>query len=200
MVTALTLVLDDGRAYSLSPAELNGPIGGALFWNDWAVYNLLFPFCLFQNGPAPRPEDLIRIWNGPAADGELPAFLLYSGGKVYYPLNPAAPGTVPQAAFFRAAVAAITLSLADGRTYSLSDLELHDARSGVRLWTDFAVNRMLVPFYARNTSLPTSPTEVLSLWNTPLEHQGVTAGQPTTESPAFLLKPLCIPEYPLAGQ
>ncbi|HEX9080627.1 MAG TPA: hypothetical protein VF768_00025 [Holophagaceae bacterium] len=201
-VTALTVVLDDGRTYNLSPSELSDARGGALFWNDWAVYNLLFPYCLFHAGPGPKPEALIRAWNGPAANGELPAFLVFSGGEVSYPLNPAAPGTMPWGMPFRCQVASITVGLADGRSYSLSDLELRDARSGVLLWTDFAVNRLLVPFYARNTSLPTNPGDVIQLWNTarPAIRAGAASLQASTEAPAFLVKPLCIPRYPLADE
>ncbi|HJW73707.1 MAG TPA: hypothetical protein VJ486_12840 [Geothrix sp.] len=204
-VTSLVLALNDGRTYALKGDDLADDHGGVIFWNDWAVYNILYPFVLFQGDKGMKPKDLVRLWNGAAANGEQPAFLVRVNGKLCYPLNPAAPNASPQGTIFRSAVVAITVGYADGRSYSLTDLELNDERSGVLFWQDFSVNHMLVPFYAMNTTLPTTPGDVVRLWNSSshasAQGQGnAAAASVVSEQPGFLVKPACVPAYSLAVQ
>jgi hypothetical protein len=204
-VTSLTLALNDGRTYTLKGDDLADDHGGVIFWNDWAVYNILYPFVLFQGNKGMKPKDLVRLWNGAAANGEQPAFLVRVNGKLCYPLNPAAPNASPQGTLFRSAIVAITLGYADGRSYSLTDLELNDERSGVLFWQDFAVNHMLVPFYAMNTTLPTTPGDVIRLWNSNCHasaqgQNNASAASVVSEMPGFLVKPMCVPRYSLADQ
>jgi hypothetical protein len=206
----MTLALDDGRTYAMKGSDLSDDHGGVIFWNDWAVYNILYPFVLFHGHQEMKPKELIQLWNTPAANGEQPAFLVRVDGKLCYPLNPAGPNAKPQTTNFRNSIVAITLGYADGRSYSLSNVELTDERSGVLLWQDFAVNNMLVPFYAMNTSLPTTPGDVVRLWNSNCHAsaqgqnhtslQGNAASSVVQEMPAFLVKPQCIPQYSLAVQ
>lgn len=203
-VTALTLTLEDGRTYALKSDELADDQGGAVFWGDWAVYNILFPYAIFHGDPGLRPKDLVHLWNAPAPNGEQPAFLVRSGHKFCYPLNPAAPDASLFGTTFRNKVVAITIGFADGRSYSLNSLELYDERSGVLFWQDHSVHNMLVPFYAMSRGLPTSAGDVIRLWNEGRNlspHGGNGPGttlKKATALPGFLVKPLCMPRDPLA--
>jgi hypothetical protein len=204
-VTSLTMALEDGRTYSLRSEDLSDDQGGVIFWGDWAVYNILFPFCIFHGDQGMKPKDLVHLWNAPAPNGEQPAFILRSGKKFCYPLNPAVPGASTQGTTFRSKVVAVTVGYADGRRYSLNNLELYDERSGVMFWKDFSVNHMLVPFYAMSSGLPTTPGDVISLWNgsRPTASSGPSLSAATMtvrEQPGFLLKPQCIPQYSMAAE
>lgn len=203
-VISLTIALDDGRTYALKSDDLADDQGGAIFWGDWAVYHILFPYAIFRGDPGLKPKDLVHLWHAPAPNGEQPAFILRSGNKFCYPLNPAGPDASLHGTTFRNKVVAITIGLSDGRNYSLNSLELYDERSGVLFWRDHSVHNMLVPFYAMSKGLPTSPGDVIRLWHgssrtaSPgLNAAGITSNK-VTELPAFLVKPLCMPRDPLA--
>ncbi len=137
----------------------------------------------------------------PSPSGELPAFLIKPQCIPSYPLNPEGPSAFPVGPAHRPKVRAIVLSYQDGREYTLTDRELNDGKSGVLFWGDYAVKNMLVPFYMLTRGLATTPGDVLKLWNTPLRPK--TLGKAAADSgddfelPGFLLKPQCIPSYPL---
>lgn len=108
----------------------------------------------------------------------------------------------------RPAAVSIQVGLEDGRSYYLTQEELYDSKSGVLFWGDNAVKNILVPFYVFAANLPTSPSDVLNLWDT-TQASSASASATSSKSisatmsasrgelPAFLVKPRCIPGYPL---
>lgn len=199
-VTRLTLTLNDGRAYTLSARELKAARGGALFWGDWAVANLLVPFYFFSRHEDLTAFSVIQHWWTPGPSGELPAFLIQTPKGPVYPLDPGGPAAWarPFQPAHRPLVVHLLVGYEDGRSCALSEAALRDPKSGVLLWNDFAVNHLLVPFYASAKSLPTSPADVVRVWNTPTPTFGNNQkiAQPE-ELPGFLIKPRCIPAYPV---
>ena len=195
IVTSLTITLDDGRTYSVTPQQLADPQGGAVFWGDWAVANILVPHHANEPRVSLSPSDVHNLWNHPGASGQLPAFLLNTAGGPVYPLDPGGPtgrnsGPRPQ-------IQSIQVGYADGRSHFLSQLALRDGRSGVIVWNDFAVATLFIPFYFLNPGLPTRPYDVLRIWNQPVAPVASTSTA-ATELPAYMVKPQCMPIYPSA--
>jgi len=192
VLTSLTLTLDDGRAYSLTPQQLADPRGGAIFWGDWAVANLLVPSHRFRADVRAQAEDVMALWASSGHSGQLPAFLVNTAAGPVNPLDPGGPQPNAWGPGSRPAVTAITVGYADGRVLSLGRRILRDRRSGVLVWNDFAVANLFMPFYLMSPGLPTHPEDVMRTWNTPTAAPTLS-GQ--VETPAFLVKPECIPQY-----
>jgi len=196
-IANLTIALEDGRSYSLSTQQLSAPKGGAIFWGDWAVINLLLPQYSFRPRNLVNAERVLRLWFTPGASGQLPAFLVNTPDGPIYPLDePGQSGwifSLPQ----RPRIARIAVEYADGRSLALSEYSLRDPKSGVMVWTDFAVANLLIPFYRSARHLPTLPEDVMRIWHqpTPAPNQSF-AGPDFQELPGFLVKPACIPSYP----
>jgi hypothetical protein len=114
---------------------------------------------------------------------------LDAGGNAFNAL------TFPTAS--RPPIARITVGYADGRVLALNEFALRDPKSGVMVWTDFAIANLLIPFYRSVRHLPTSPEDVMRLWHQPTVAPGRTLTQ-TQELPGFMVKPACIPSYPMA--
>lgn len=210
-LTSLVIQLDNGQSYSLTKKELRAKKGGVIFWGDWAVYNLLVPYHFYNRQDA-GPVEVIRTWILPGSDGQLPGFLLKTAEG---PVNPLDKGGRDHkrrdyAWAPRPKVISIIVGYEDGRSHSLTDEELYDEKSGVLFWGDDAVKNILVPFYYFSKNLPTSPSDVIKLWE-----GGVPVGSGSADSeeaptatlkaavistpnelPAFLVKPRCIPIYP----
>ena len=201
-ITSLTLDLEDGRSYALTAEQLADPGGGAIFWGDWAVTNILvLSHSLNPKAPV-SPFEVLALWYFPGPSGQRPAFLVNTGAGPVYPLDPADPRASPSFSFaHRPLVTAITVGYADGRRLPLSQLALRDSRSGVLVWNDHAVSDLFIPFYLTNPSLPTRPADVMRTWNKPIASTGTsttsrTLATDTMELPAFMIKPMCIPGYP----
>lgn len=197
-ITSLVLRLEDGRSYALSADELADPEGGAVFWNDWAVLNLLMPHAIHNRKTPLAPESVLRLWAAPGPGGELPPFLIQTADGPRCPLPEAsAPGGR------RVQVIQILVGYADGRSILVKGEDLSDRRSGVMVWNDTAVANLLMPFYLRNRSLPTRADDVLRTWTSPVaaptaSPQTLSATSSTAdELPGFLVKPRCIPYYPV---
>jgi hypothetical protein len=219
VLTSLTVTLNDGRIYSLTPEQLADPKGGAIFWGDWAVSNLLIPHHRFRghgrgNGPAKaRPtadddaEDVMNLWTCSGNSGQPPAFLVNTSDGPINPLDPGGPRFLLPRQGRRARVADITVGYADGRFHSLSEDVLRDEKSGVLVWNDYAVANIFIPFYFLTPNLPTKPEDVLRTWTTPTTPPSDASSSSTTtfsltatqtqslEMPAYLVKPRCIPQY-----
>ena len=204
---SLVIQLDNGQSYSLDKRELKAKQGGVIFWGDWAVYNLLVPYHFF-NRQAAGPVEVIQTWAMPGPNGQLPGFLLKTAEGAINPLDPGKPGRRHRHHAWgeRPKVISILVGLEDGRSYSLTDEELNDEKSGVLFWGDDAVNNILVPFYYFSKNLPTSPADVINLWTSGARVPALAASSsvskliitPTDdELPAFLVKPRCIPQYPI---
>jgi hypothetical protein len=195
-ITSLTVALEDGRSYALTAQQLADPKGGALFWGDWAVANLLVPHYIFNRTTDVSAETVLRLWCFPGPSGQRPAFLVKTGDGPVNPLDPG-PADLPRFDFSpRTQVTAITVGYADGRFLSLNKLALRDRRSGVLVWNDHAVANLFIPFYLAAPNLPTHPEDVLDTWGSPAPTLGRTAlAAQTTELPGFLIKPMCIPGY-----
>jgi hypothetical protein len=180
-VTSLVIQLDNGQTYALSQTELQDEKAGMIAWNDWTVNNLLIPHYLFSPQGV-GVDSAIRAWYLPGPSGQLPGFLIKTENGLVNPLDPGVPGS-DNYVFnpHRPVVVSIVVGIEDGRTYSLTQVDLYEQKSGSLIWKDGAVNAVLVPFYCRATGLPTSPADVLKLWGT---------GVP------FLLKPWCLPWGP----
>jgi hypothetical protein len=191
-LTSLTLTLEDGRTYSLSPAELADPQGGAVFWGDWAVANLLVPSHTLRSAGGTGP---LPLWTGHGPSGQLPAFLVNTAQGPVYPLDPGGPQAAAPGGEARPGIAAITVGYADGRRLSLNRKALRHNLSGVIVWNDFAVANLLIPFYLMQRHLPTRPEDVLRTWMTPVAAPSLPG---VKEMPAYLVKPECIPQYPSA--
>lgn len=191
VIQSLTLSLEDGRSYSLTAQELAEAKGGALFWGDWAVTQILAPHYLFHHDRSVTAASVLRLWFSPGPSGELPAFLVQTPDGPVYPLESTAglPG-------HRAKVVQIVVGYADGRSFPLSDLSLRDRRSGVMVWNAFAVSNLLKPFYVSAKGLGTKPEDVTRIWNQPTLAPFTRSFAPETELPGFLVKPACIPAYP----
>ena len=192
-ITGITLNLEDGRSYQLSNAQLSDPDGGALFWGDWAVANILAPFQAFTAASGIAPGSALSLWHCPGPSGQRPAFMVATAAGPVYPLDPGGPSGCPDANAIRPAVTAITIHYADGRHLSLNKLSLTDGRSGILVWTERAVASYLIPFYLTHPNLPTRPEDVMRIWNTPVQAPASPAG--TTELAAYMVKPMCIPGY-----
>jgi len=207
-LSSLVIQLDNGQSYSLSQKELKAKHGGAIFWGDWAVYNLLVPYHFYNRQDA-GPVEVIRTWILPGSNGQLPGFLLKTADGPVNPLDPCGPDHGHHAFAWgnRPKVISIVVGLDDGRSHSLTQEELYDEKSGVLFWNDDAVNNILVPFYYYAKNLPTSPADVINLWNAGVPvGSAATAGgisslavaQPSIDDlPGFLVKPRCIPNYPM---
>ncbi|MFZ1614618.1 MAG: hypothetical protein WAT51_10625 [Holophaga sp.] len=196
-ITSMTIGLEDGRSYALSSQQISEPLGGAIFWGDWAVVNLLLPQYSFRPLNLMNAERVLRLWYTPGASGHLPAFLVNTADGPIYPLDHPAEGwvwNVPP----RPRVARINVGYSDGRNFTLSEYALRDPKSGVMVWTDFAVANLLIPFYRSARHLPTRPEDVMRIWHQPSSslRRGLKAEEPQTlELPGFLVKPACIPSY-----
>ena len=197
-IAAITLKLDDGRGYTVTPEQLADPKGGAIFWGTWAVTNILVPHYMYEPQDGVSPRNVMNLWTGPGASGQAPAFLVNTAAGPVYPLEPGGP-QASSAAALRPQVTAIIVAFEDGRTLSLNQLALTDARSGVLIWNDFAVASLFIPFYLMNPSLPTRPHDVLRIWNQPVAAPGktkkTTPATATPELAAYMVKPQCIPQY-----
>lgn len=203
-LTSLVIGLEDGRSYSLTQKELNDPKGGAIFWGDWAVTHLLVPEAYFNKKFKGSAEDLFRLWFTPGRSGELPAFLVQTGSGAAYPLDPGGPDrhTDSFGRALRPRIQSILVGYADGRRIPMSELALRDEKSGILLWSDYAVSNILLPFYLSAKDLPTSPEDVMRIWNQP-SPAPTSASAPASRSmvmtpnelPAYLVKPMCIPSY-----
>ena len=192
VIAGITLTLDDGRGYTVSPQQLADPRGGAIFWGTWAVSNLLAPHYMYEPQDGLTASKVMGLWTTPGVSGQLPAFLVNTTAGPVYPLDPGGPQAFTGSAL-RPQVTAILVAFADGRTFSLNQLALTDGRSGVLIWNDFAIASLFIPFYLMNPSLPTRPYDVLKKWLTPVPAPKKTV--PTPELPAFLVKPQCMPDY-----
>ena len=198
-ITSLVIALEDGRSYALSAQELAEPMGGAIFWGDWAVSNLLVPQYLCRPRSPMNAAEVMRLWFTVGASGELPAFLVHTLAGPVYPLDPGGPKESGWVFSFRPRpqVAQITVGYADGRMFTLSERILRDSKSGVMVWTDFAVANLLIPFYRGERHLPTRPEDVMRTWNQPVAAPSRKGLVEELEFPGFLVKPACIPSYPL---
>ena len=195
-ITGITLRLDDGRGYTVSPQQLADPRGGAIFWGTWAVSNILVPHYMFEPQEGQSASSVMKLWAAPGASGQLPAFLVNTSDGPVYPLDPGGPQAA-NAAAQRPQVTAIHIRFADGRSLALNQLALTDGRSGVLIWNDFAVASLFIPFYLMNPSLPTRPYDVLKTWNQPVTAPGTPAKTGATpELAAYMVKPQCMPQYP----
>lgn len=194
-IASLTIALEDGRSYALSSRQLSEPSGGALFWGDWAVTNLLLPQYTFRPLGLINAERVLSLWFTPGASGQLPAFLVNTPEGPIYPLDQPGAGTwtIPFPA--RPRVARIAVEYADGRRLALSDYALHDSKSGVMVWSDFAVANLFIPFYRNARRLPTRPEDVMRIWHEGTTAPGRTSLMESKELPGFLVKPACIPSY-----
>ncbi len=195
-ITSLTIALEDGRSYSLSTEQLQAPKGGAIFWGDWAVINLLLPQYSFRPLNFVNAERVLRLWFTPGPSGQLPAFLVNTPQGPIYPLAEAAPQGWIAPRYSRPRVAHIAVGYADGRCLSLSEFALRDPKSGVMVWTDFAVANLLIPFYRNARHLPTQPEDVMRIWHQSGFAPARTFLPENQELPGFLVKPACIPSYP----
>ena len=194
-ITGITLTLDDGRGYTVSPHQLADPKGGAIFWGTWAVSHILVPHYMYEPQEGVSPSSVMNLWTAPGASGQLPAFLVNTHAGPVYPLDPGGRQANDGSAL-RPQVTAILVAFADGRTLSLNQLALTDGRSGVLIWNDFAVASLFIPFYLMNPSLPTRPHDVLRKWNEPVPAPKATSTTVTTmELPAYMVKPQCVPQY-----
>ena len=191
VIQSLSLSLEDGRTYSLTFQELEAAKGGALFWGDWAVTQILAPHYFFHRDRSVSAASVLKLWFSPGRSGELPAFLMQTPDGPVYPLESTSglPG-------HRAKVVQILVGYADGRSFPLSDLSLRDRRSGVMVWNDFAVSNLLKPFYVSARGLTTKPEDVTRIWNQPISAPFTRSFAPAMELPGFLVKPACIPAYP----
>ena len=199
-ITSLVIALEDGRSYALSAQELAEPMGGAIFWGDWAVSNLLVPQYLCRPQGPMDAANVMRLWFTVGASGDLPAFLVHTPTGPIYPLDPGGPKDSGWVFSYRPRprVAQITVGYADGRTSMLSERILRDSKSGVMVWTDFAVANLLIPFYRGARHLPTRPEDVMKTWNQPVAVPSRRGFAEALEFPGFLVKPACIPSYPLS--
>jgi len=211
-VTSLVIQLDNGQVYSLSQKELQAKKGGVIFWGDWAVYNLLVPYYFYNRHDA-GPVEVIRTWILPGSNGQLPGFLLKTADGPVNPLDKGKPDHRNRNYGWahRPKVISIIVGYGEGRSHSLTDWELYEEKSGVLFWGDDAVKNILVPFYYFSKGLPTSPADVLKLWEA-----GIPVGSgstdpeatpsaatfkaaiisPSDELPPFIVKPACIPQMP----
>lgn len=194
VIQSLTLSLEDGRSYSLTRQELADLKGGALFWGDWAVTQILAPHYFFHRDRSVSAASVLKLWFSPGPSGELPAFLVQTPDGPVYPLE--STGTAGGLPGHRAKVVQILVDYADGRSFPLSELSLRDRRSGVMVWNDFAVSHLLKPFYVSAKGLATKPEDVTRIWNQPTAAPFTRSFAPETELPGFLVKPACIPAYP----
>ncbi len=199
-ITSLVIALEDGRSYALSTRELQEPKGGAIFWGDWAVSNLLVPQYLCRPKGQATAGSVLRLWFTAGASGELPAFLVHTPDGPVYPLDPGGASLDAWAfpTVSRPRIARITVGYADGRVLALNELALRDPKSGVMVWTDFAIANLLIPFYRSARHLPTSPEGAMHTWHQPVAAPGVRSLSLVKELPGFLVKPECIPSYPMA--
>jgi hypothetical protein len=191
VIQSLSLTLQDGRSYSLTSKELEDAKGGALFWGDWAVTQILAPHYSLRPDRSVSAASVLKLWFTPGPSGEFPAFLIHTSDGPVYPLESTAglPG-------HRAKVVQILVGYSDGRVLPLSDLTLRDRRSGVIFWNDFAVTDLLRPFYVSAKGLPTRPEDVTRIWNQPTPAPFTQSIASAMERPGFLVKPACIPTYP----
>jgi hypothetical protein len=197
-IHSISIVLDDGRRYDLQDQELQDVKGGAIFWDDWALANLLIPYYFFSRDESCSPEAVIRLWYMPGRSGQLPAFLILTSAGPICPLESegALPGFGGVGFFRRPKITSLRVEYEDGRVIPLSDFVLTDQKSGVMVWSDFAVTHLFVPFYLSAKNLPTKPGDVLRIWRSPTRKtssRNFMADQ--EELPGFLVKPRCIPSY-----
>jgi hypothetical protein len=200
-ITSLVIALEDGRSYALSAQELAAAKGGAIFWGDWAVANLLVPHYTFRPKGPTTALSVVRLWFTPGPSGELPAFLVCTPDGPVYPLDPGGPAhdswIFPSSP--RPRIARITVGYGDGRVFALKELALRDGKSGVMLWNDYAIANLLIPFYRSAPHLPTSPEDAMQFWNKPVAAPGINAVNGVMEElPGYTVKPECIPSYPVA--
>lgn len=197
-LAALVVTLEDGRSCALGAKELGDRKGGAVFWGDWAVTNLLMQHYLLSGRSGISPAEVARLWWAPGRDGERPALLLQTAAGPVDPFAREAGTAAWPGAPQRPRIAQIRVVLKDGRALVLGETTLRDERSGVLLWNDYAVANFLVPFYLTARGLPTSADDAMRFWNSPT---AALAGGPgfvaeAAELPAFIVKPRCIPGYP----
>ena len=195
-ISSLTIALEDGRSYALSSQQLSDPRGGAIFWGDWAVINILLPQYSFRPLNLVNAEKVLRLWFTPGISGQLPAFLVNTPEGPVYPLDYPSKDSWAFSSASRPRIASIAVEYSDGRRLALSEYALRDPKSGVMVWTDFAVANLLIPFYRSARHLPTHPEEVMRLWLQPSVAPGFKSLVETKELPGFLVKPACIPSYP----
>jgi hypothetical protein len=193
-LASLTFTLDDGRSYGLTSAQLADPQGGAVFWGDWAATNILIPYYVMNPNAPVTGAAAMSLWTT-GHSGELPAFLVITAAGPVWPLDPGGPVTWGDQSI-RPKVVSIVVAYTDGRALKVTERGLHDPRSGVIVWNDFSVAGFFIPFYRAASGLPTRPEDVLRKWTTPTAAPLLATG--TTELPAYLLKPQCMPIYPEA--
>lgn len=191
----ITLSLEDGRSYTLPTEQVQEPRGGALFWGDWAVVNLLLPQYRARPARLLDAAKVLRLWFTPGASGQLPAFLVNTPEGPVYPLDQPSEGGWHFTPSPRPRVAAVEVEYGDGRVLHLSEYVLRDPKSGVMVWTDFAVANFFIPFYRNAQGLPTRPEDVMRLWHQRVPALGFRARPDLEELPGFLVKPECIPSY-----
>lgn len=198
-IASLTIVLDDGRSYALSGDELKEAKGGAIFWGDWAVSNLLVPFHAGNREVDTTAYAVIQYWWTPARSGDLPAFLLQTAKGPIYPLDTSGPdpSARPFQPAYRPRVLQIVVGYTDGRSFPFSELVLRDEKSGVMVWNDFAVEHLLIPFYAAGKSPITSAADVARTWHSRSTGRYFSSSLIASdhEQPGFLVKPQCIPGW-----
>lgn len=198
-IASLTIVLDDGRSYALSNNELQEAKGGAIFWGDWAVSNLLVPFHASHREVDMTAYGVIQYWWTPARSGELPAFLLQTANGPIYPLDTSGPdpSARPFQPAYRPRVLQILVAYKDGRSFPFSEFVLRDEKSGVMVWNDFAVGHLLIPFYAAGKSPVTSAADVARTWHSPTTGRYFSRSLIVSddEQPGFMVKPQCIPGW-----
>ncbi len=193
-IASLTITLTDGRSYALASQDLQDAGGGAILWGDWAVANMLIPYAATRPIQGLTVPAVVRAWWGPGRNGELPPVMILTSKGLVSPLDVPTPGW-PFKWFRRPSIASIEVSYLDGRTLSMSELVLRDEKSGILVWNDHAVQNLFVAFYSSNRGLATSPSEVLRIWNSPLQSNTRTLAD-ASELPGFLVKPRCMPIYP----
>lgn len=200
-LASLVIHLDNGYTYALTEQELKDKKGGAIFWGDWAVFNLLVPYHFFNRQKC-GPDDVVRIWNTPS-HGQLPGFIIKTQDGPVDPFADHAPAFDKSLLGFfkRPRVLSIVVGLEDGRSYSLTDFQLYDEKSGVLLWNDEAVKNMLMPFYFYASGLKTSAADVLDIWNRATPSSSAKTLSTTTVPvpptlPPFIVKPACTPWTP----
>lgn len=198
-LASVSILLDDGRSYSLSASELQEAKGGALFWGDWAVSNLLVPHHATSRKAEMTAYGVIQAWWTPLRSGELPAFLLQTPDGPVYPLDPRGPdpSARPFQPAYRPRILQIVVGYQDGRTFPFSELVLRDEKSGVMVWNDFAVENLLIPFYAAGKSPVTSAADVARTWHSRSTGRYFSSSLIASddEQPGFMVKPQCIPGW-----
>ncbi|MBI4912435.1 MAG: hypothetical protein HY823_06835 [Acidobacteria bacterium] len=75
-ITSIVVTFEDGSTFTVPQAALDGPRGGALFWNEHAVSQVLTAFYKANPGLPTSPADVAKKWNAPLANGRQPSLLI----------------------------------------------------------------------------------------------------------------------------